>query len=243
MRKGLRLALVAMVTLPVALHAAGSSKKAPVHKPAARPSVARDWSQTVVATPEGGFRMGNPNAPLKLVEFGSITCPHCAEFNEQAGPALRSSYIRSGRLSWEYRPFMIFPTDPGIFLLLSCLGPDSFFPTTDQLYAQQHQWVGQLQNVSQEEQQRIAGLSTQEEQSAALVRAAGVDKIFLGRGVPPARIDACLADQSRLLRLVEVSRTASKLGVKGTPTFMLNGKILDGVYGWETLEPKLKQGG
>ena len=242
MTKGLRLALLGMLALPIALHAAGPTEKAPAHKLAARPAAARDWSQTVVATPEGGFRMGNPNAALKLVEFGSITCPHCAEFNERGGPVLRSSYVQSGRLSWEYRPFMIFPTDPGIFLLLSCVGPDSFFSLTDELYGQQHQWVGQLQNVSQEEQQRIAGLSAQE-QSAAMVRAAGVDKIFQKHGVPPARIDACLADQPRLLRLAEVSRTASTLGVKGTPSFMLNGKLLDGVYGWETLEPRLKQGG
>ena len=242
MKTGLRFALLAMLALPVALPAAGPSKKAPVHKPAARPAATRDWSRTVVATPEGGFRMGNPNAPLKLVEFGSITCPHCAEFNEHGGAALRSSYIRSGRLSWEYRPFMIFPTDPGIFLLLSCVGPGSFFPLTDQLYAQQDHWVGQLQNVSQDEQQRIQALSGAE-RAAALVRATGVDKIFIARGVAPARIDTCLADEPRLIRLVEVSRTATNLGVKGTPTFMLNGKILESVYGWETLEPRLKQGG
>ena len=114
------------------------------------------------------FGVGNPNAPLKLVEFGSISCPHCAEFNERAGGTLRSKYVRSGRVSWEYRPVMIFPTDPGVFLLLSCLGPGSFFPTTDQLYAQQHQWVGKLQDVSQEEQQRIQGLPMKE-QAAALV--------------------------------------------------------------------------
>lgn len=242
MKTVLRFALLGMLAWPIALHAAGPSKKALAHKPAARPTATRDWSRTVVATPEGGVRMGNPNAALKLVEFGSITCPHCAEFNERGGPILRSSYIRSGRLSWEYRPVMIFPTDPGIFLLLSCVGPGNFFPLTDQLYAQQHQWVDQLQNTSQDEQHRIAGLSTLE-QSAAMVRAAGVDKIFLRRGVPPARIDACLADQPRLLKLAEVSRTASNLGVKGTPSFMLNGKILEGVYGWEALEPKLKQGG
>ena len=43
-----------------------------------------DWSTIVSATPEGGFVMGNPNAPVKLVEFGSMTCPHCAEFDEAA---------------------------------------------------------------------------------------------------------------------------------------------------------------
>jgi protein-disulfide isomerase len=238
----MRLALVAMLALPVVLQAASPSRKAPVHKPAPRPAVARNWSQAVVATPQGGFRMGNPNAPLKLVEFGSISCPHCAEFNERAGGILRSKYVRSGRVSWEYRPVMIFPTDPGVFLLLSCLGPGSFFPTTDLLYAQQHQWIGKLQDVPQEEQQRIQDLPMKE-QAAALVRAAGVDKILIERGVPAARIDTCLADEPRLLRLVEGTRAASTLGVTGTPTFMLNGKIVNGVYGWEALEPRLRQGG
>jgi len=239
MKTGLRVALIAMLALPVAIHAAGPSKKSPAHKPAV---AARDWSRTVVATAEGGYRMGNPNAPLKLVEFGSITCPHCAEFNERGGVVLRSNYIRSGRVSWEYRPFMIFPTDPGIFLLLSCAGPGSFFPLTDQIYAQQDQWVGQLQNVPQDEQQRIEGLSGAA-RAAALVRATGVDKIFVARGVAPARIDSCLADEPRLVRLADVTRAASNAGVQATPTFMLNGKILDRVHGWETLEPRLKQGG
>ena len=130
----------------------------------------------------------------------------------------------------------------GVFLLLSCLGPGNFFPTTDQLYAQQHQWVGKIQDVSEAEQQRIQGLPMKE-QAAALVRAAGVDKILIERGVPAARIDTCLADEPRLLRLVEDTRAASTLGVTGTPTFMLNGKILKGVYSWEALEPRLRQGG
>ena len=58
-----------------------------------------DWTETVAATPEGGFRMGNPEAPVKLVEYASITCPHCAEFAEQGTSALRDQYVKSGRVS------------------------------------------------------------------------------------------------------------------------------------------------
>jgi protein-disulfide isomerase len=231
-----RIALMLALALPATVCAAGPSK------PAARPVATRDWSQVVVATPQGGFRMGNPAARLKLGEFGSISCPHCAEFNAEGVPILRAKYIRSGQLSWEYRPFMIFPTDPGVFLLLSCLGPGSFFSTSDRLYAQQKQWVGKLGSLSQAEQQRIQDLPLQG-QAAALVRAAGVDQILRQRGVSPARIDTCLADEPRLNRLVEVSRAASALGVTGTPTFMLNGRLLSGVYGWDALEPHLRQSG
>ena len=52
-----------------------------------------DWSTMVSATPEGGFMMGNPNAKVKLIEFGSMTCGHCAEFEEQGGQALIDNYV------------------------------------------------------------------------------------------------------------------------------------------------------
>jgi protein-disulfide isomerase len=99
-----------------------------------------DWTQTVSAT-ERGFLMGNPNAPVKLVEYASITCPHCAEFTNDGGAEGIQSYVRSGRVSWEYRPYMIFPTDPGLFALLRCQGAGTFFPLTEQLYADQRNWA------------------------------------------------------------------------------------------------------
>ena len=55
-----------------------------------------DWTKMVSATPEGGFLMGNPNADVKLVELGSMTCPHCAEFSEQADQKLINEYVKIG---------------------------------------------------------------------------------------------------------------------------------------------------
>lgn len=208
---------------------------------AAKTSQARDWSRLVVATPQGGFRMGNPNAALKLVEFGSITCGHCAEFNAEAGPALRDRYVRSGRVSWEYRPFMIFPTDPGIFMLLSCVGPGGFFAATDHLYKEQTTWVSRLQGMPQAELDRIEALSGLQ-QAGALARGIGADRL-LSRYLPPKRMDACLADQGRMDRLIAAHRAAAGAGVNGTPSFMLNGRLLNDVHGWRELEPQLMQGG
>ena len=74
--------------------------------PAARPR--RDWTRTVVATPEGGFRMGNPNAPVKLVEYGSLTCRHCADFAPGRDAAAgRHAMSASGKVSYEYRNFIL----------------------------------------------------------------------------------------------------------------------------------------
>jgi protein-disulfide isomerase len=204
-----------------------------------------DWTQTVQQTPEGGYRMGNPNAPVKLVEYASISCSHCAEFEEAAGEALRNNYVRAGRVSWEYRPFMIFPTDPGIFMLLQCRGPQTFFQLTDQLYADQSNWLGKIQTLSPAQQQQLGGMQPQQ-QIAALVQATGIDQFFRQRGMPEAQISSCLANQQSLQQLMNVTSTGtSEFKVTGTPTFFVNGELVvaDRPPYWQFVEPALKAAG
>lgn len=229
-----RLALAALAAAAAALPAA----LVPAQPAAAQAN--RDWTRTVVRTPDGGFRMGNPNSAVKLIEYGSITCPHCAQFSAEASAALRSRYIRSGRVSFEYRPYLIFPTDPGTFMLLNCLGPAGFFPTAEQLYAEQASWSARFRGLPRAEVERIRALPPLE-QSAAIARAAGIDQYFRRRGMTAARVDACLADQAGLDRLVEINRRAEQLGVRGTPSFLLNGRLI-GPQEWSTLEPMLAGG-
>lgn len=224
-----------LLTALAATAAAASAAFAPVAPAAAQTQ--RDWTRTVVRTPEGGFRMGNPNAAVKLVEFGSIACPHCAHFSADAAAALRSRYVRSGRVSFEYRPFVIFPTDPGAFMLLDCLGPSGFFPTAEQLYGAQAAWSARFRSLPDGEVERLAALPALE-QAAALARAAGLDQYFRDRGMSAAQVDACLADQARLDRIAEATRRASAAGVQGTPSFMINGRLV-GSQDWSTLEPML----
>jgi protein-disulfide isomerase len=204
-----------------------------------------DWTQMVQQTPEGGFRMGNPNAPVKLLEYASISCSHCAEFDEAASEALRNNYVRSGRVSWEYRPFMIFPTDPGIFMLLQCRGPQTFFQLTDQLYADQRNWLGKLQALSPAQQQQLGAMAPQQ-QIAALVQATGTDQFFRQRGMPEAQISSCLANQQSLQQLMNVTSTGtSEYKVSGTPTFFVNGELVNDLQPpyWPGVETALKAAG
>ena len=185
-----------------------------------------DWSETIERTPDGGYRMGNPNAPVKLVEYGSITCPHCAHFSETSAP-LRERYVRSGQVSYEFRPFLIHPQDPAVFMLIECQAPSAFFRLTDQLFATQEQWLGRLQNVPQEQLQQLSNLSPQQ-QGPQLIRMMGLDQFFAQRGMPQSRQDACLADNSALQALGQVSeRATSQQGVNQTPTFIVNGEKID----------------
>ncbi|MFL6763858.1 MAG: thioredoxin domain-containing protein, partial [Sphingomicrobium sp.] len=73
---------------------------------ARKPAVRVDWTRAVAATPEGGFRMGNPAAPVKLVEYGSLACPHCRHFEATGYKPLIQNYVRTGRVSYEFRNFL-----------------------------------------------------------------------------------------------------------------------------------------
>jgi protein-disulfide isomerase len=222
-------ALLAMAALSMPASSPAQHRRAAVAQ--------RDWSLVAMRTPEGGVRIGNPAAPMKLIEYGSISCPHCAAFSGEAAAALRTRYVRTGRASWEYRPYLIFPTDPGLFMLLSCLAPARFFPATEELYATQSQWFGRVQALPADQLQTIQSMEPLAA-ARALVGATGLDPFFRARGLTPVQINACLANRAGIDRLAAISRHANELGVRGTPTFLLNGRVI-GTVGWARLEPML----
>jgi len=221
------LAALVMLAMP-------SSSPAQRHR---APVAQRDWSLIAVRTPEGGVRIGNPAAPVKLIEYGSISCPHCAAFSAEGALALRTRYVRPGRVSWEYRPYLIFPTDPGLFMLLNCLPPARFFPATEQLYATQNAWYGRVRALPADQLDRLHGMAPLE-QAAALVHAAGLDAFFRARGLTAPQINACLANRAGIERLAAISRHANEIGVHGTPIFIVNGNMV-GTLEWARLEPML----
>jgi protein-disulfide isomerase len=200
-----------------------------------------DWTQTSRET-ERGFVMGNPDAPVKLVEYASITCPHCGQFAVEGGSEGIRNFVRSGRVSWEYRPYMIFPTDPGLFALLRCNGADSYFQTIDQLYAEQATWGLRGQQYLQANQSAFEGMDLQT-RAATLVRETGIDAFFRQRGMTQQQINQCLADPRNLQRVADDTQHASTAeGVSGTPTFFINGTQAPPNTGlWPQLEPLLRR--
>jgi protein-disulfide isomerase len=197
-----------------------------------------DWTQVVTAT-ETGYRMGNPNARVRLVEYGSISCHHCADFSRGAGP-LTSQYVKSGQVSWEYRPHMLFPTDPGIFALLQCRGAEPYFQLVEQLYADQDAWLSRVQQYAQANGPALEAMDAPQ-RAAAYIRGAGLDQFFRQRGMPQSQIDSCLANPQNLQRIAELTqRGTQENGVTGTPTFIVNDAKQEGVGSWEQLEPLLR---
>ena len=221
----------------------GGNAQAPVDttplKPIAAPNNG-DWTQAVVKTPEGGYRMGNPEAPVKLVEYGSLSCPHCAEFEEQGAPTLRDTYVKSGQVSWEFRTYLLFPTDPGVSLLLNCQSAEAFFPLVEQLYKDQKNWMGRIQSMPQE-QLKALGTMAPRDSAGMIVRGAGLDEFFRQRGMPQAQIESCLADPAGLENVAEIKKKGDEAGVNGTPSFFINGKFYEGPANWAGLEPALRE--
>lgn len=196
-----------------------------------------DWREVVTMTPDGGYLMGNPNARVKLVEYASLACPHCREFEETGVPSLRDTYVRSGQVSWEFRNFLLNGPDYALTLLARCQPAESFFHLTEQMYAQQTEF---FQNIDDSETARIGQLSP-EQQPPQLARAMELDTFFARRGMPAARFDSCLADQAQVTRLTQMTNHASTdLGIPGTPTFFINGTMQANTASWSALEPELR---
>jgi protein-disulfide isomerase len=200
-----------------------------------------DWSTMVRATPEGGFVMGNPNAKVKLIEFGSMTCPHCAEFEEKGGQALIDNYVKKGLVSFEFRNFVRDPYDITAALVARCGGASSFFGLTRAFYANQQDWIGKIQTADPAKLQALEGQSPQA-QFKALSDIAGFPAFAAMRGVPKAKTEACLADPAAATQLVQMNSDAvSNFNVQGTPSFVINGELVPNAASWDALEPKLKE--
>jgi protein-disulfide isomerase len=207
---------------------------APVSAKAPAKAASVDWSRTVVATPHGGYRMGRPNAPVKLVEYGSLVCPHCRHFADTGVDPLVSGYVKTGRVSYEFRPYILSGLDIAATLLATCGGARSFFPIADDLYATQAQWS---RSIDQAQSDQIAGLP-ENQMYAEFAKATGIVPVAVKRGVSPQRAGQCLRDGAAALRLAKIAETANGLGVTGTPTFFINGRKTD-AYDWPSLKPLL----
>lgn len=210
---------------------------------AAKPPAGTEWATTVVETPDGGMRMGNPNAPVKVVEYGSMSCSHCADFSEQASAALRNTYVASGKVSYEFRSYLLGGQDVPATLLVQCGGTASFFPLLEQAYATQKEWLGKLVAITAAEQQKIAALPMTQ-QFAAIANKTGLDTFVKQRGVSAAKVEACLADNAAVDKLMKMrERANSEYKLQGTPTFLINGQVVPETGTWEALEAKIKAAG
>jgi|SRR4051794_20922819 protein-disulfide isomerase len=204
-----------------------ATKQAPAKLEMVKPPAGGDWTMVVNPTPAGGYMMGNPNAKAKLVEYGSLTCPHCREFDETGVPQLVDKYVKSGQVSWEFRNYVRDPFDLTASLIARCNGTKSFFPLMRAFYKDQPVWVAKLQAAPQSQLEALQNLPpTREFVEAAKV--AGFPEWAAARGVPVAKSTQCLSNEQSINQLVQMTGDATNQypDFPGTPTFILNGTMV-----------------
>lgn len=206
-----------------------------------KPPAGGDWSQVYNVTEAGGMLMGNPDAKIRLIEYGSLTCPHCAEFEEKGGPQLVDKYVKSGQVAWEFRNYVRDAVDLTATIISRCNGAKTFFPLTRALFNDQEQWIGRVQQIPQDQLAKLQELPPNQ-QFLALAKATGLQDYAAARGIPLAKSNQCLSDENAVNQLVQMTSDVSNQfpNFPGTPSFIIGGKLLDKTATWEALEPQLQ---
>lgn len=184
-----------------------------------------DQAALAKAGPDGDIVLGSDKAPVTIIEYASMTCPHCAHFSTATFPELQKRYIDTGKVRFIFREFPLDPLAAAGFMIARCAGSDKFMPVVESLFAKQDEWLVRDANTS-------------------IAKLRDIAKQF---GFTEQSFDACLANQKVLDGIQDVrDHAATKLGVNSTPTFFINGKKLVGDQPIESLakeiEPYLKAG-
>ena len=219
-----------------------AATSAPVKLEMVKPPKGGDWSQVVNPSAAGGFVMGNPNAKVKLIEYGSMTCPHCREFDEKGVQPLINNYVKSGRVSWEFRNYVRDAFDLTASLVARCNGAKGFFPLMRALYKDQPNWIGKVQAAPREQLEQLQSLPPNQ-QFVQLSKVAGFQNWAAMRGVPAAKTSQCLANEKSVNQLVQMTSDATTdfPDFPGTPTFVINGSLVKDTATWDKLEPELRK--
>lgn len=149
------------------------------------------------------FSLGSPDAKVKLVEYASFTCPHCANFHATVYPQLKAEYIDTGKVHFTLREVYFDRYGLWAALVARCGGDMKYFGIHDMLFDKQTEWA-----ASEDPMQVVENLKT-------IGRAAGLED---------AAMDACLNDTANAEALIKQFQTNFEAdGVEGTPTLFING--------------------
>lgn len=196
-----------------------------------------NW-QTTIARTDRGHLIGNPRADTKLIEFISYTCPHCSDFAARGEPALEIVLLKPGKMSVEVRPVIRNEIDTTVTLLAQCGDPAGFKARHQALMLSQADWLGKARAAPQS--QKAIWLKGDRASRANAASALGLTAMLAQRGQSIAELDACVADDTAAAALRANSQADyDDFGVPGTPSFVLDGKLLPEVSSWEALYPVL----
>lgn len=240
-RRQFSLALAAPLALSLAAcgDEAAGEVEGDVIEPIAAPE-GTNWGETVTVSDADGYILGNPDAPLKLVEYASHTCGGCANFAATGKPGIEE-YVATGVLSFEQRNLVRDPIDLAIATLVRCGADENMQVLSDQAWENLEATFANVQQNSA--QYEAAGNLPVDQRFVQIAEAAGLIDFFAARGLSADQQRQCLSDTETIERIAENSaRQAEELNINSTPTFLLNGQKLEAIS-WSDLEPILQRAG
>jgi protein-disulfide isomerase len=162
--------------------------------------------------------LGPANASVTITEYASMTCPHCAAFNEAVFPKIKSEYIDSGKIRYVFREFPLDIKAAAGSMLARCIAKDDsgkYFAVVDLLFKQQADWAGPKTTEVLKRIGKQAGLTEQ-------------------------NVEDCLKDQALLDKIAADQKYASDvLKVNSTPTFFINGEVIKGEASFDEFAKKI----
>ena len=176
----------------------------PASAQAPKPGTKADADKVLALTREDRI-LGKPDAPITIVEYGSLSCPHCAHFDVTVLPKIKKTWIDTGKVRLVFRDFPLDDEALRAEMIARCAPPARYYALIDLLFGNQDKWV--LEKDWQGALER-------------LVQLAGIGK---------KQFDACLANKAVEDQVAQSRLTAAQqLGVDATPTFFINGKKFEG---------------
>ncbi|HYE41751.1 MAG TPA: DsbA family protein [Caulobacteraceae bacterium] len=170
------------------------------------------------ASAEGDMSMGRADAPVTVVEYASVTCSHCAAWNEEVFPAFKAKYIDTGQVRYVFREFPTAPAQVAAagFLVARCAGDDKYFQVVDAIMRGQRAiFEGDARGV--------------------LLRTAQ------SAGMTEEQFNACVTDEKALQALNKRVEAGVKAGVQSTPSFVVNGKMYEGAQPLAALDAAIAE--
>ncbi len=149
--------------------------------------------------------LGDPDAPVTIIEYSSLTCPHCAAFHAETLPALKARYIDTGKAKIVYRDFPLDQNALNAAVIAHCAGPDRYFVFLEALFSSQQRWA------------------RSSDPRESLIQLAGLG------GLPREQAEACLADDAMLDAVLQSRLDGqAEYQISSTPSFVVNGELISG---------------
>lgn len=162
--------------------------------------------------PLGDKVLGNPSAPVTIIEYASLTCPFCHKFHVTTYPRIKKELIDTGKVRYVIREFPIGRSAAAAAVITRCAPKKDYFTLYDKFLTQQRKWTSQE------------------------VRPDAIYKIASQTGMSRQTFDACMANQEVNEGLVWIKKRAREFGVSGTPTFFINGKKERGALTYDQIK-------